>query len=82
MGRKLGQNSKQISCRSKISSYGSKTFQELIWQGTPSKKPYSAGMSKIQKLHEKYFFCAAAETTFFCKNCFRSPKNHETVSDL
>jgi hypothetical protein len=32
----------------KISSYGSKIFQKLIWQGpSPAEKPYSAGMSKI-----------------------------------
>ncbi len=48
MGRKIGKNSKKFRAAQKISSYGSKTFQNLIWQGPfSSEKPYSAGMSKI-----------------------------------
>jgi hypothetical protein len=67
----------------KISSYGSKIFQKLIWQGFPLQKSHTVlACPRFKSSMRKLFFCAASETTFFQKWFQRPQKNHKTVSDL
>ncbi len=65
IGRKRGQNSKHFSCRSKNIFIRFKNIPRSCFAAPSSEKPYSAGMSKIQKLHEKPFFLCGLCDHFF-----------------